>query len=66
MKYEQGYAGLIAYQRKAADGLARILWVLSPSLMSEADAEISADNMLDQIVDINRFGKVIFIDGVTL
>lgn len=66
MKCEQGYAGLIGYQRKAGDGVAKILWVISPSLVSEADAEISADNMLCEIKDINRFGKVIFRDGVAL
>ena len=66
MRCERGYAGLIGYQRKADHSLARILWVISPALTSEADAETSADNMLSQIADINRFGKVIFCDGVML
>lgn len=63
---EHGYAGLIGYQRKAPNGVARILWVLAPNIVSESDAEDSADHMLSQIQDINRFGKVIFNDGVTL
>jgi len=66
MQYEQGYAGLIGYQRKSNNSVTRLLWVISPSLVSEADAELSADNMLDHIQDINHFGKVIFNDGVTL
>lgn len=66
MRYEQGYAGLIGYQRKAPNGVARILWVIAPNIVSESDAENSADNMLSQIQDINRFGRVIFKDGVSL
>lgn len=66
MAYEQGYAGLIGYQRKSLKGSAHILWVLGPYLRSEYDAEISADRMLEQIVAINRFGKVIYSDGVML
>lgn len=66
MRYEQGYAGLIGYQSKTLNGVARILWVIAPNLTSESAAETSADNMLEQIQDINRFGKVIFNDGVML
>jgi len=66
MKYEMGYAGLIGYQSKAINGTARMLWVLAPNITSEFVAEEYADNMLDQIRDINRFGKVIYSDGVTL
>ena len=66
MKYEQGYAGLIGYQPKSPNGIARILWVIAPNLTSESDAETSADQMLEQIKDINRFGKVIYSDGVAL
>lgn len=66
MKYEYGYAGLIGYQSKSFDSCARILWVFGPNLLSESDAETSADNMLSQIVSINRFGRVIYADGVML
>ncbi|MDO8345835.1 MAG: hypothetical protein Q7T48_21735 [Cellvibrio sp.] len=66
MTYESGYAGLIGYQRKAIDGAAYILWVLGPNLKSESDAEQSAEIMLDQIADINRFGRVVYVDGVML
>jgi len=66
MRYEQGYAGLIGYQSKAPNGVARLLWVIAPNIVSESDAEMSADNMLSQIQDINRFGKIIFNDGVKL
>lgn len=66
MRYEHGYAGLIGYQRKAPNGVARMLWVIAPNIVSELDAEDSADNMLSQIQDINRFGRVIFKDGVSL
>jgi len=66
MAYEHGYAGLSGYQRKAQDGIARLLWVIAPNIYSEADAEESADNMLQQIVDINRFGKIIYADGISL
>lgn len=66
MTYENGFAGLIGYQSKCPNGSARMLWVISPSLSSEKDAEISADNMLEQIQDINSFGKIIYADGVLL
>jgi hypothetical protein len=66
MKYEQGFAGLIGYQRKSPDSATKLLWVIGPNLTSELDAENSADNMLAQILDINRFGKIIYVDGITL
>lgn len=66
MSYESGYAGLIGYQRKAVDGAAYLLWVISPNLRCESDAKHSAEIMLDQIADINRFGRVIYSDGVML
>lgn len=66
MKYEQGFAGIIGYQRKSPNGVARLLWVIAPGLSSESDAAASADNMLDHIKDINCFGQVIFTDGVIL
>jgi len=66
MKYDSGYAGLIGYQRKSSDSVAHMLWVIAPNFASEADAEDSADRMLDQIQDITRFGKVIYNDGVML
>jgi len=66
MQYENGYAGIIGYQSKSPDGVARMLWVLSPNLTSEAEAERSADNMLQQILNITKFGKVIYSDGITL
>jgi hypothetical protein len=66
MTYGDGYAGLIGYKNKAPSSLAHILWVIAPNFTSESDAEISADNMLEQILDITRFGKVIYADGVML
>lgn len=66
MSYESGYAGLIGYQSKAPHGTAKILWVLGSNFMSELEAEMSADHMLEQIHDINSFGKVIYADGVML
>ena len=66
MKYERGYAGLIGYQSKSHDGTARLLWVIAPNIKSESDAAQSADKMLEQIQDINRFGKIIYADGVKL
>ncbi len=66
MKYESGYAGLIGYQRKCLNGLAHLLWVVGPNFRCESDAEFSAEKMLDQIMDINRFGRVIYADGVML
>lgn len=66
MKYENGYAGLIGYQRKSLNGLAHLLWVVGPELASESQAESSAEKMLDHIMDINRFGRVIYSDGVML
>lgn len=66
MKYESGYAGLIGYQRKSLNGVAHLLWVVGPELGSESEAEYSAEKMLDQITDINRFGRVIYVDGVML
>lgn len=66
MAYESGYAGLIGYQRKSQNGLAHLLWVVGPDLGSEYEAEFSAEKMLDQIKDINRFGRVIYRDGVML
>lgn len=66
MRYENGYAGLIGYQGKNADAVARMLWVIGPNLSSTADAEDSADKMLEQIQDITRFGKIVYADGVRL
>jgi hypothetical protein len=66
MSYESGYAGLIGYQRKSLNGIAHLLWVVGPNLQCESDAEYSAERMLDQIMDINRFGRVIYADGVML
>lgn len=66
MEYESGYAGLIGYQRKTLNGLAHLLWVVGPELTSESQAEHCAEKMLDQIADINRFGRVIYADGVML
>jgi len=66
MKYEHGYAGLIGYQRKTIDSCARLLWVVGPNLVCEYDAEMSADKMLEQIISINRFGQIIYADGVML
>lgn len=66
MEYGSGYAGIIGYQRKSLNGLARLLWVVGPELGSESEAESSAEKMLDQIMDINRFGCVIYSDGVML
>lgn len=66
LEYESGYAGLIGYQRRSVNGMAHILWVVGPELGSEAEAENSAEKMLDQITDINRFGRVIYADGVML
>lgn len=66
MAYESGYAGLIGYQRKSVDGAAHLLWVIGPNLRCESDAEHSAEIMLDQIRDINHFGRVIYADGVML
>lgn len=66
MAYECGYAGLIGYQRKSLNGIAHVLWVVGPNFLCEFDAENSAEKMLDQIMDINRFGRVIYADGVML
>ena len=66
MPYEQGYAGLIGYQHKTSDEGAHLLWVISPTLINEYDAQISADKMLDKIVAIDRCGRVIYADGVML
>lgn len=66
MEYENGYAGLIGYQSKRPDAIVHLLWVIAPNFSSTADAEDSADRMLQQIQDINRFGKVIYADGVML
>lgn len=66
MKCESGYAGIIGYQRKSLNGVAHLLWVVGPELASESQAENSAEKMLDQITDINRFGRVIYSDGVML
>lgn len=66
MTYEHGFAGFIGYQSKTPYGIAHILWVIAPNFRSEAEAESSADNMLEQIRDINSFGDVIYTDGVML
>ena len=66
MRYERGYAGLIGYQRKGNGSAAHLLWVVGPNLQSEGDAETSADKMLDQIVAITPFGRIIYADGVML
>lgn len=66
LTYESGYAGLIGYQRKSIGGAAYLLWVVGPNLTCESDAEHSAEIMLNQIIDINRFGRVIYADGVML
>lgn len=66
MEYGSGYAGLIGYQRKSLNGLAHLLWVLGPNLRCESEAELNAAKMLDQIIDITRFGRVIYVDGVML
>ncbi|RYG09798.1 MAG: hypothetical protein EOO07_23245 [Chitinophagaceae bacterium] len=66
MPCEKGYAGIIGYQHKTLNDGARILWVISPHFRSEYDAAVSADNMLDQIATIDRFGRVIYADGVML
>jgi len=66
MSYEHGYAGLIGYQHKTANEGAHLLWVIGPTYKDEFDAEISADKMLDQIVAIDRCGRVIYADGVML
>jgi hypothetical protein len=66
MQYESGYAGLIGYQRKSLNGLAHLLWVLGPNIRCESEAEFFAENMLDQITDITRFGRIIYADGVML
>jgi hypothetical protein len=66
MKYENGYAGLIGYQSKDPDAVTRVLWVIAPNFLSEGDAERSADRMLEQIEEINCFGRVMYADGVML
>jgi hypothetical protein len=66
MRYSDGYAGLIGYQRKFGDGPARILWVYGPNFPNELEAEISAERMLSQITDINSFERIIYADGVML
>ncbi len=66
MKYGDGFAGLIGYQHKLLTTSAQILWVVGPNLNSERDAEHSADEMLNQIIEINRFGRVVYADGVML
>jgi hypothetical protein len=66
MAYESGYAGLIGYQHKSLNGRAHLLWVVGPNLQCESDAEFSAEKMLGQIKDINRFGRVIYADGIML
>ncbi|MEN0037944.1 MAG: hypothetical protein AAGC78_12800 [Cellvibrio sp.] len=52
MKYKNRYTGLIGYQRKIGDGLARILWVYGPEFTEISAAESSAEKMLEQIKDI--------------
>lgn len=64
--YEYGYAGMIGYQRKNFGSCAHMLWVIAPNFASEYDAKMSANKMLNQIRDINNFGKIIYIDGVML
>lgn len=66
MKYKNRYTGLIGYQRKIGDGLARILWVYGPEFTEIAAAELSAEKMLEQITDINCFEHIIYADGVML
>lgn len=66
MKYENGYAGFIGIQHKAFVSCEQVLWVLGPNFRSEFDAELSADNMLEQIISITPTGRVVYADGVML
>ncbi|PUA29908.1 MAG: hypothetical protein B0W54_05020 [Cellvibrio sp. 79] len=66
MAYESGYAGIIGYQRKFGGTPAHILWVLGPHFKEEADAERSAQKMLEQIAEISCFERVIYADGIML
>lgn len=66
MTYENGYAGIIGYQRKFGGRPAHILWVLGPHFKGESDAQHSAERMLEQIADISCFERIIYSDGVML
>ena len=60
------FIGLIEYQPKRAGGETKVLWVITPDLLCEYQAEVAADKMLEQICEITLSGKVIYNDGIAL
>ena len=66
MREGQKYVGLIEYQRKLPGANVQILWVVSPNLNEQRDAEIAAIGMLNHIREITASGRIIYSDGVAL
>lgn len=60
------FVGLIGYQPKAFSDSANILWVIGFNFDTELVAHSAADDMLRQITEIDRHGRVFFCDGVLL
>ncbi len=60
------FVGLIEYQRKLPCAMVHVLWVVSPMLKGEDEAEFAAVNMLEQICEITDSDNVIYSDGVAL
>lgn len=66
METECGFVGLIEYQSKQHGANINVLWVVAPDCICANEAEIAADNMLQQIEEITLEGKVIYSDGIAL
>jgi len=66
MKEGFNFVGLIEYQRRAPCSMVHVLWVLGPQFHDEADAELAATSMLENIREITDTDGVIYSDGVAL
>jgi hypothetical protein len=66
MKSEHGFVGLIEYQPKRSGAEVNVLWVVGAKCICATEAEILADNMLQEISDIRPDGSVVYSDGVAL
>ena len=66
MKSDHGFVGLIEYQPKRTGTEVNVLWVIGVTCVCATEAEIMADNMLQEISDICADGRVVYSDGVAL
>lgn len=66
MQSDRGFVGLIEYQPKKFGAQVNVLWVVGAKCICATEAEILADNMLQEISEIRPDGRIIYSDGVPL